>query len=56
MDKNQAKLEIVSDEEDQLSFNVLDTRATDYGFTRMPYSVDSDVDDLRTVLLAYRRG
>jgi hypothetical protein len=56
VNKDQAKLEIVSheDEEGQLrfSFNTFDPRATEHGFTRMPYSVDSDADDLYRVLRA----
>jgi hypothetical protein len=50
--KDQAKLEIVSHEGGQLRFNTLDTRATDHGFTHIPYSVDSTVDDLHRVLRA----
>jgi hypothetical protein len=54
VDKDQANIEIVpSHEEGQLSFNTLDSRATEHGFTRLPYSVKgSDVDHLHQVLRA----
>ncbi|KAF5341816.1 hypothetical protein D9611_001450 [Ephemerocybe angulata] len=50
--KAEAKLGIVAEGNKQVAFNVLETRATDYGFTRMPYTVDCVTDDLHRVLRA----
>ncbi|KAJ2926775.1 hypothetical protein H1R20_g10308, partial [Candolleomyces eurysporus] len=49
VDKDKAKLEIVTTEA-QLTFNALDERAREYGFTRMPHIVNANVEHLRHIL------
>jgi hypothetical protein len=52
VNEDQAKLGIVSDNEGQLWFNALakDKHARDHHFTRMPYPVDPNTEDIRFVL------
>ncbi|RXW17048.1 hypothetical protein EST38_g8799 [Candolleomyces aberdarensis] len=52
VEKDKAKLEIVSHGKDQFAFNVLEKRATEHGFTRMPHHVDSNTNDIHRVLRA----
>jgi hypothetical protein len=51
-EKDKAKLEIVAVGKNQLAFNVLEKRATEHGFSRMPHVVDADVEDLHRILRA----
>ncbi|KAJ2922355.1 hypothetical protein H1R20_g14729, partial [Candolleomyces eurysporus] len=51
-ERDKAKLEIVADRENQLTFKVLEKQATEHGFTRMPHVVDTKTDDLHHILRA----
>ncbi|KAJ2921480.1 hypothetical protein H1R20_g15619, partial [Candolleomyces eurysporus] len=51
-EKDKAKLKIVAARKNQLTFKVLEKQATEHGFTRMPYVIDTDVDDLHHILRA----
>ncbi|RXW22833.1 hypothetical protein EST38_g3034 [Candolleomyces aberdarensis] len=51
-EKDKAKLEIVADRENHLTFKVLEKQATEHGFTRMPHVVDVENDDLHHILRA----
>ncbi|KAJ2926834.1 hypothetical protein H1R20_g10256, partial [Candolleomyces eurysporus] len=52
VERSKAKLEIVAVGKSELTFNVLEKRATEHGFTRMPHVVGAIADDLQRILRA----
>lgn len=51
VERSEAKLGIVADKK-QIAFDVLENRAKEHGFTRLPYKIDCVVDDIHRVLRA----